>query len=811
MATLKGKAKGDVRPQGKPKVYFSCHPADFDLYFKEICHDIWETHDCAIYYYDESDGPVVPDEEYYARLGEMQLFVMPVTGRLLLDANRGRDIELAFAREHHKPVLPLMMEEGLVEPFGKVFGDLQFLDKYTRDVTAIAYEEKLKKFLDSIFVDDELAKKVRAAFDAYIFLSYRKKDRKYAQELMRLIHKNEFCRDIAIWYDEFLTPGEDFNKAIEAALKKSDLFALAVTPNLLEEENYVMTDEYPMARKTGKPVFPAELVQTDKAALKEKFEELPACADAYDDVAFSRSLLETLQQIAIKENDKDPQHNFFIGLAYLGGIDVEVDCKRAVSLITSAADAGLVVAMEKLANMYRNGEGVAVSESEVLKWKERLAQAVAGDWKAPGCLNFEYAKRLAELGDFCLETMTIVDKLKKARDAFYQLKNVAEDLCQKTSHYMAKAYLAKSYEGLGDIFQRERKYDLAKAFFQKNLELCEENHMAMVGKSEAKVLNDVLFRMAMAKQKIGLLAEKEGKIGEVCDYFLQSYHVLQGVAQSVGAIQAVQEANDNYAVWERVEKDGKVEWEKQPDETGGTIRWEYTGTEPWAARALTLCEEKLGDYFLKTNQLRAARKKYEEAFDLRKSIAGHTEYIGDQYQLAGAYGRLGDLCHAEGDLPQALVLYFQGVDPYRVKDMPSVTLKPFLYKDSGAHKMLWHIEKAFRQVEQELLAKKREEFAPITALPDFMLLLTNEKWDLDYNAPEEEVWHYELLENFFRNNAFSTKEEWMHGLQAEYKLLQEKGCRVKRILTAFENAITELEEISLEEIKEAKEMIADGE
>ena len=43
--------------------------------------------------------------------------------------------------------------------------------------------------------------------------------RRYAQELMRLIHKNEFCRDIAIWYDEYLTPGEDFNQEIAAALE----------------------------------------------------------------------------------------------------------------------------------------------------------------------------------------------------------------------------------------------------------------------------------------------------------------------------------------------------------------------------------------------------------------------------------------------------------------------------------------------------------------------------------------------------------------------------------------------------------------
>jgi hypothetical protein len=174
-------------------------------------------------------------------------------------------------------------------------------------------------------VGDELAEKIRAAFDACVFLSYRKKDRKYAQELMRLIHKNDFCRDIAIWYDEFLTPGEDFNNSIEEALGKSELFVLAVTPNLVNEINYVMTEEYPKAKELGKVILPAELVATDKKELSKKYENIPTPVDAHNDNALTEALLEAVKKIAIKENDDSPEHNFFIGLAYLSGVDVEVD------------------------------------------------------------------------------------------------------------------------------------------------------------------------------------------------------------------------------------------------------------------------------------------------------------------------------------------------------------------------------------------------------------------------------------------------------------------------------------------------------
>ena len=61
---------------------------------------------------------------------------------------------------------------------------------------------------------------------------------------MQRIHENQMFRDIAIWYDEFLVPGEDFNEAIAKAIENSDAFIIAVTPNLLEAGNYILTTEY---------------------------------------------------------------------------------------------------------------------------------------------------------------------------------------------------------------------------------------------------------------------------------------------------------------------------------------------------------------------------------------------------------------------------------------------------------------------------------------------------------------------------------------------------------------------------------------
>lgn len=367
MSDLRYKVRGNS-PQGKPRVYFCCHKEDFPKYFEKLSEEILNIQPCAIWYRDDFSRF---DDALENDLKQMQLFVIPVTARFLTTDNQALKHEFPVALHHHIPILPLMQEPGLADLFNLTCGNLHFLDPHQTDATAIRYEEKLKKYLESVLIGSELTEKIRAAFDAYIFLSYRKKDRKYAQELMGLIHKNDFCRDIAIWYDEFLVPGESFSDSIQEAIHKSDLFVLAVTPNLVNEPNYIVTTEYPMAKEEQKTIFPVELIRTNKKQLTRKFDGIPSPTNAHDDELFSKSLLENIKNIALSEKDSSPEHSFFIGLAYLNGIDVEVNRQRAVDLITYAAENQVPEAMKKLFTMYRDGEGVTLDYKRSLYWAEK--------------------------------------------------------------------------------------------------------------------------------------------------------------------------------------------------------------------------------------------------------------------------------------------------------------------------------------------------------------------------------------------------------------------------------------------------------
>ena len=56
MSKLSYRTIADERPQGKPKVYFSCHPNDLDKYFEEYSSKILRIQDCAIWYESEPEA-----------------------------------------------------------------------------------------------------------------------------------------------------------------------------------------------------------------------------------------------------------------------------------------------------------------------------------------------------------------------------------------------------------------------------------------------------------------------------------------------------------------------------------------------------------------------------------------------------------------------------------------------------------------------------------------------------------------------------------------------------------------------------------
>ena len=470
---LSCKTRTNTPVRGIPKVYFCCHPQDFDAHFDTISNEILAKQNCSVWYHGQKQ--VTYTEAFWEDLLQMQMFVIPVTSRFLQEGEPVLEREFRFAMENHIPVLPLMQERGLNERFNRLCGQLQYLDKYNTDSTCIEYTEKLDKFLSSVLVGDALTEKIRNAFDAYIFLSYRKKDRKQAQALMKLIHQNAFCRDIAIWYDEYLVPGENFNEAIREALEKSDLFVLAVTPNLVNEDNYIMRVEYPMAKAQQKPILPCEMVDTNKQLLVQRYDKIPTCTNGNDSRALAENLRQHFLHIATKPANSTPEHLFFIGLAYLNGIDVEVDRPRALKMITQAAEQELTEAVETLIAMYANGDGVELDRYKAMQWCERLYAITGKNYRREKTYETAFAWVRA-----CYELATAADQMELYERSIFAAKDLkaictsvmTELSCNEWERRNLRRHVAigdillgQGYHGINDFVLAKEHYEKAEKTF----------------------------------------------------------------------------------------------------------------------------------------------------------------------------------------------------------------------------------------------------------------------------------------------------------------------------------------------------------
>lgn len=720
------KTRGDSTNQGKPRVYFCCHPDDFDMYFESVRNEILDKQNCAVYFYDNASS--IPEQERETDLLSIQLFVIPVTTNLLTKPSIAMDKDFPLALKNKIPVLPLIQERGLEELFVRKFGDMQYLDKTQRDTTAISYEEKLEKHLSAILLGDEMTKKIKNEFDAYIFLSYRKADRKCAQELMRLIHKNKYYRDVAIWYDEFLTIGEDYRENIKETLQNSGLFVLVVTPNLLLPGsfggvNYVMKEEYPTAKKTDVNILPVEMEKTNRSELEKLYPDIPLCVDPNNDDMMRRFLISAIWDMGVREIDNSAEHSFLIGLAYLGGIDVEVDRERAVTLIEDAANCGLAEAMEKLVSMYRTGEGVERNYEEAIKWQGKLV----GYWKkqykktkdknesvlytnddgtvedvAELYINASlvYANYLSESGYIILSTFHY-DMLKKSCEEIYNdsgmhkyksligdiyyshareleiagrfsesLKwyikslEVRQALLTEDSSMKTRLDLCRNYSSVGNIFYMSGNTDKASLYYIERDKILKE----LVGETnvvEASIRREV----AISSSNMGDVLSKVGVLNKAKEFYEASLDIFEKIAEEIQTIEAKRDLASCYVRLGRITANDNISDAKDFLEESLRIREElaYETNTILDRRDMSDSYYWLG-VILEKQDMKKALDYYEDSCKISNELleeALRTDWVAVKRDLARAYMRIGALMEKAKKYDDKRTYFYKAARLYR--------------------------------------------------------------------------------------------------------------------------------------------------
>ncbi len=435
---LSYKTRGGENARDLYRIYVCAHPTDYSDFVKGIIPEIHENQNCAIFYKD--DPSVITDED---TLSEFNLFIVLVTRRFLCEENIARDVELSMAKKLHLTILPIIDAPNLDMEYAEHFGDLQYLARFSVGGGAIDYKEKLQLYLSEHIIPTPLIERIKNSFAATFFLSYRKKDRVTAQNIIRIIHEGEDFRRVAVWYDEYLTPGEDFNSSIADAIDKSVVFLLAVTKNLVGEDNYVSLCEYPMAKEKNITLIPIILEEVEEKLLHGRFPDLPPCIPVEDTEAILKRIGDALCENGMADRITDcPDH--VIALAYFMGIYLERNTDIAISIFKRCAENGSAEALEILSDIYSNGERVEPDIPLAIKYHKQLTKIKKREYMLSGIS--------VTLRDYMLSLVGLL-RLYMKNGEFVKASGVAKKLDALNSNCPIREYRVCIFEDILSLYE----------------------------------------------------------------------------------------------------------------------------------------------------------------------------------------------------------------------------------------------------------------------------------------------------------------------------------------------------------------------
>lgn len=756
------RTRGGFSSAGLPKILISCHPQDASL-LSAVAEDVLEAANCVVCFLreefaeskaaekeigeSEAEGKKIGEseaadegsaeseasggepsgveetmEDLELQLAEMNLFVFLVTSRFLLEPCFPKERLYGFAMKKHIPILPICLEAGLEKMFARQmngicpgYGEIQVLNRRPADPTELPYPEKLRRNLYRILPAEEDYKKMEEAFSARIFLSYRKKDRKYALRMMKNIHRiPEFCR-FSIWYDEFLNIGERWSAEILDRIRSCDLFLLLVTPSLLEAGNYCEIHEYPAAKEWKLPVLPVQMVRMDRGQMQEFHKKFPEAGDAVD--GRNSGALEEALRSYLPCEEPSPESGFYMGLAFLNGVGVERNAEIAVRLISFAAGSGAPAAMDKLSDMYWSGEGVSVDYRKAVSWMEKAAAAwryVYGEERNQEnglrlyAAMVRWIEAMRDIGDFT-GAYREVRRLTALAETFYGLFDslqadeclaiacdlagqirvrqeeydsafryfqkecdLRESICRRESGGSAREDLTAAYEQLGLLAYRTRNYGEARTWYDKALEIRE----ALNGQSETK---ESAFGLARIDTELGDLYLRTDETQKAEESYMRAKQLMERVLCAENTL----EYQSYYA--SVLTALGDAEW----------MRGCPAQAEEYFRRGLDICRraaeerktlEAQRDLSVSLNRmgrLEADRKEYRksaeffrESLEIRRELLDKRKDDGARYDCAVVLWQLGEVCEQGIDRRQAVSCYREAAELLRPVLAEDRTLNP---------------------------------------------------------------------------------------------------------------------------------------
>ena len=657
------RVRGDFSPNGLQKVFFSFYPEDKER-MEKIADDILDISNCAAWYHEDSmTADDINLDDLGMKLQEMKLFVVIVSTNYLANDSLAKNWEYRFAMEHHIPVLPIAVESGLEEYFAVEMnrihegdGDIQLLRSEVTDRTEISYYQKLARDLGAILLENEEVERIKQAFSGKIFLSYRKKDRRYANELMHTIHDIPSLRNVSIWFDEFMSSSEKWSDQIGDALKQSDVFLLLVSPSITEPDNYVIREEYPAARKQDKMI-----VSVGKNEDKSKLPDIEDLRQIFPGLRVlvdgdNADELESVLQEITAETESTPEIDYLIGLAFFNGIEMERDTEKAVSLIVASARQNFPEAVEKLAEMYWKGDGIAVNYENSILWRKRLVELYEKKFdeiKEPEEM-LEYIHALERLATCLYELSSFRDSLLYAKMLAKLMEQIAtiSDISD-FSHYHAQAY-----DLCGKNCRRLGLYDDALAYADKYYKLAEKQYQ------QKSSINN-LHNISVACERVGDAYYAIGDFEQTENWCLRALEIDRSIDEKLKSIESAFSLSANLLVFGDVyiqHSDYKKADQVYADAV--QLRKRILAAEDTDERQKQYGESILsrGTALLLNEEIDEADKCFSKARNIFETLAEKDGTIEAQHIYSVVLNRCGKICEENSDFVQARKCYTESLE-----------------------------------------------------------------------------------------------------------------------------------------------------
>lgn len=654
MQKLKYETRGKISARGLQKVYISCHHSDRDVYLEQIISETLAVGNFSVWYAEKYLSFDFAEKEMQLR--EMQMVIFLVSKTCMEDDAVLKE-EITLCNKYRIPILPIIVEknvEDVLEGFGERFGDTQYLHFHQLSDTEIDFKDKFKKRLLAICVGGYLKERIQEAFDAIVFLSYRKKDRMDANNLMNLIHEKEEYRGIGFWYDEFLEIGEDFKEGINDAILKCDFCMLNVTPNIMEPGNFVMETELPFVRDEAKKmILPVEMKAVNQEMFHREFAGIPKCIACDDKEAIYATVDSMLYLLGIEIKEHTLERDYYIGLAYLEGICVKPDKIRGAELIRRVAMQNYPEAIHKMFELYKYGNGVARNIKEGIRWKERYVD-LCRKGEVPG--KSEWSKIYFELW-YLAEEYIEVSMLSEAKNCYMEMLELVRGAKESYIGQNALNYIYV-YDMLGDLALNVQNTEEALGWFLKSEQLYQEiqRRFDYANNAEGELfciealslgtqVANMKSAMVVVYQRLGTLYSRLGDADKARLYFKKYENIVCGKYEKTETVENKRELMLSYTNEAFVQ-------EKSRDYEGACKNYE---------KARRICEE-LATYNKNKDCL---RDKAAIAFSW-----GRSEYL-QGYTERGAYR-----------IEEAVRLAMEIVLTYGTTDVWEMLMKGFFLMDS---------------------------------------------------------------------------------------------------------------------------------